>query len=335
MIGFGLASTHASGLFCPIEVWPRIYNAMPDYMKESQPHTAKLETEAVIASYKRRGDAAFEFLRQRLRDYKPDAVVVVGDDQGDLFNLGNNPALSVFVGKEVWGSYAPIYLQQHLNQSPADSLIHIPVHSELATYLLKGLTKRGFDAASSNVCDPQGPNRKLGVSHAVVRPMPKVIPELDIPIIPVFLNEYFPPLPTGQRCWELGRAIAEIFAERPERVAIWASGGLSHDNQGPRAGWIDEPLDRWVLERVEQNRGEELVNLFTFDSAALRGGTGEIRSWIVAAGACRWKAVVLDYIASSRAKTGLGWAYWPSQWGPERDSLHRSADAPLPYHRPD
>ena len=48
MLGLGLASSHAPALFCPAEAWPTVYDAIPDYMKDSQPHTAKLETPEVI-----------------------------------------------------------------------------------------------------------------------------------------------------------------------------------------------------------------------------------------------------------------------------------------------
>ena len=43
MLGLGLASSHATGMFCPAEYWETVYAGIPDYMKGSQPHTAKLE----------------------------------------------------------------------------------------------------------------------------------------------------------------------------------------------------------------------------------------------------------------------------------------------------
>ncbi len=137
--------------------------------------------------------------------------------------------------------------------------------------------------------------------------------DTNMPTIPVFLNGYHPPLPSGARCYSLGQAIAKFFANRPERVAIYGSGGLSHCPGGPRAGWVDEPLDRWVLERIENGEGEQLRNLFTFDSDTLRSGTGEIRSWITVAGAFDGQSgKVVDYIPSVHAVTGLGFAYWKS-----------------------
>jgi len=311
MIGLGLASSHAPVIFCPAEAWKDAYDTIPDFMKQSQPHTARLETPDVIRSYIERIDRAFSVLRAILEQYKPDALIVVGDDQGDMFNSSNNPTFCVFTGSEVWGSAAPRYMKE----PPERSRISIPVHSQLAQVLLRGLVKRGFDPSASNVLKPQGSRPERGVSHMLVHPYPRLAPGLDVPVIPIFVNEYYPPLPSAKRCWDLGVAIADIFRDRPERIAIYASGGMSHDPAGPRAGWIDEPLDRWVLERIESNRGHELSNLFTFDSDTLRGGTGELRAWIAAAGACQWQGKVVEYIPCHHAKTGLGFCYWPVRGG--------------------
>lgn len=307
MLGLGLASSHAPGMFCPLDLWPRVYAAIPDYMREAQPSTAKRETREVLQGYLTRIEAAFEALRHQLETYRPDALIIVGDDQGDLFNKSNMPAFAVFTGQEVWGSSKPFYM----DDPPEASRIHIPVHVPLAEFILRGLIKRGFDPANIGTMQPLG-NPQRGVSHMIVLPAPKLTPKLDIPIVPIFVNEYFPPLPTARRCWDLGVALQELLSGRSERVAIYASGGLSHDPFGPRAGWIDEPLDHWVLERLERGEGNELTNLFTFDSDTLRGGTAEIRAWITVAGACQRPAKVLEYIPVHHVKVGLGFVYWPA-----------------------
>jgi protocatechuate 4,5-dioxygenase beta chain len=318
MLGLGLASSHAPALFCPPEVWPTVYAAIPDYMKGSQPHTAKDETPEVIRAQIKRSDANFAALRRELEAFKPDALVILGDDQGDMFDISNVPAFSVFIGESVWGSTVPTYV----GEAPEKSRIHMPVHQDLARHILKGLVKRNFDPASNAIMRPLGrPER--GISHAVVYPAPKLMPKYDIPIVPIFMNEYFPPMPSAARCFDLGIALRDIIDETKLRVAIYASGGLSHDPAGPRAGWIDEPLDRWVLERLENNEPEELKNLFTFDSDTLRGGTGEIRAWISVAAACGRPAKVVDYFKSHHAKVGLAWAYWP--W-PAEGAVRQAAE---------
>ena len=119
-------------------------------------------------------------------------------------------------------------------------------------------------------------------------------------------------LPTARRCYDLGRTLREILDERPERVAIYGSGGLSHDPVGPRAGWIDQPLDRFLLQALADGKPEKLLGLYTFDSDTVRSGTGEIRNWITVAGALHdRRATIVDYIPAYHAVTGLGFAAWP------------------------
>ena len=122
-----------------------------------------------------------------------------------------------------------------------------------------------------------------------------------------------------ERCYELGRALARSLRNDPRRIAIYGSGGLSHDPGGPRSGWIDEPLDRWFLDRIAEGDGVAASALYRFDSMTMRGGTGEIRAWITVAGALEEMgcdgASVVDYIPANHAVTGLGWAYWRANAG--------------------
>ena len=76
-------------------------------------------------------------------------------------------------------------------------------HGELARHLLRGLVKRGFDVANIGHFDPRG-NPARGVSHMVSNLVPEVDPGLEIPLVCVFLNEYYPPLPSAARCAQLG-----------------------------------------------------------------------------------------------------------------------------------
>ena len=103
MLGLGLASSHAPAMFEPKERWPLVYSRIPEYTKESQPHTAKLETPEVIQGYIDRINAAFDVLRQQLETYQPEALIVVGDDQGDMFDASNNPTFAIYTGEELWG----------------------------------------------------------------------------------------------------------------------------------------------------------------------------------------------------------------------------------------
>jgi hypothetical protein len=84
------------------------------------------------------------------------------------------------------------------------------------------------------------------------------------------------------------------------------------------AGWIDQPLDRWILERLARNDVAALEHLFTFDSDALRSGTGEVRAWISVAAALRRPATVVEYVPAHCTQTGCGFVYWPPAGAPIR-----------------
>jgi protocatechuate 4,5-dioxygenase beta chain len=106
--------------------------------------------------------------------------------------------------------------------------------------------------------------------------------------------------------------VADILAERPERIAFYASGGLSHFPGMFNMGWIDQAFDHWVLERLERNDHEALKHLFTFDSDNLRAGTGEVRAWISVAAAMKRPARLVEYVPAHCTVTGCGFVYWPA-----------------------
>lgn len=305
-LGLGLASSHAPNMFVPAEKWEVRYQQRAHAV--AQPHEAREETLEVLRSYVERIDAAFGILRQRLAAYRPDTLIMVSDDQDEVFShLLSMPTMALYLGAELSGSQG----LEFLGKDAAPERVRLRGSPELAEFLAQGLIDRGFDLTCLRELKPLG-NPDRGLSHGFTRPAPRLMPELDIPVIPIFLNCYYPPLPSARRCFELGVALRELLEERPERVAIYASGGLSHDPTGPRAGWIDKPLDRFILDALASGRAERLLGLYTFDSDTVRGGTGEVRNWIVVAGAMgKQKATIVEYIPAHHAVTGLGFAYWP------------------------
>jgi len=304
MLGLGLATSHAPSMFRGLECWSPIHQVLTSGVP--QPPEIDKETPAILQSYIERIDNGFDALKQQIEAFKPDVLLIVGDDQAEVFTEANMPAFCVFTCAEVHGSLN-IGL---IGEPEEENHITLRCHAELATHLFAELNRNGFDVSQNKELKPLG-RPKRGLGHAFTRPTMKVTPKLDVPIIPLHVNCYFPPMPSARKCYELGQAIARALEDRPERVAIMASGGLSHDPRGPRAGWIDTPLDRWVLEQLSSGNGDALCHLFEFDSDTLRSGTGEIRSWIVVAGACgARRAKVVDYIPAHHAVTGLGFAYW-------------------------
>lgn len=310
MLGLGMASSHAPMMFQKAVSWPRVVERIPAEAREHLPHSARVEiaTPSIIESHIQRIEAAFAVLREQLRLFRPDALLMIGDDQGDMFDDANNPTFSIYTGDEpLWGRSARDSLG---TPSPERTKLVFRQHGELARHLLHGLIKRGFDVANIGRFDPRG-NPARGVSHMVSNLVPEVDPGLQIPLVCVFINEYYPPLPGAARCAQFGEAIADVLRDRPERVAIYASGGLSHYPGMYNAGWIDQPLDHWILERLERNDVEALHHLFTFDSDTMRSGTGEVRAWISTAAAMKRPAKVVEYVPAHCTQTGCGFVYWP------------------------
>jgi aromatic ring-opening dioxygenase catalytic subunit (LigB family) len=304
-LGLGLASSHAPSMFAAPELWPPIYETLTRGVP--QPPAAAAETPEVIATYVQRIRKNLRTLREQLDAYQPDAIIIVGDDQREVFGPAFSPSIAIYLGESVEGSRS-IGLA---GQSYEENHVTLPCHAALARHLLNELVMRQFDLAYVEELRPLS-RPAAGLGHAFLHLGGGLgLHELGVPVIPIWVNAYFPPCPTAARCYALGQALRAVCDARPERIAILGSGGLSHDPRGPRAGWIDEPLDHWLLDRLAAGEGEQLTHLFTFESQTLRSGTGEIRSWIVAAGAFAGaRATVVDYLPAHHAVTGLGWAYW-------------------------
>lgn len=252
-------------------------------------------------------------LGEALAAARPDVVVVVGDDQRELFGTDGIPAIGLFTGAEVW-DLPPS--EEYRARVPADVLAAswaahagepdaYRVHTELSAHLAEHLTGVGFDLALL-YAQPEG--RGLGHAFTFVRRRLGLAPE--VPIVPVLLNTYFPPnVPSPGRCYRLGGALGEAIAsfEGGERVAIFASGGLSHFV-------VLEKLDRRVLDALARNDAEALSAL---PIDYLRSGTSEGLNWITAAGALQGlRFELVDYIPAYRspAGTGVGMAF--ALWHP-------------------
>jgi hypothetical protein len=171
----------------------------------------------------------------------------------------------------------------------------VRAHQELGRALHEGLIRREFDVAFSQGA-PMG--------HAFVVPFEYVLEERPIPVVPLFVNVYVPPLPQPRRCYRLGRALAEIVAERRERVAILASGGMSHYPGTEKYPHPEFEFDRWVLGILEQGRASELLALST-ERLDLEGNT-ELLTWYTLLGAIGdQRADVLTYQPTWHHRLGV------------------------------
>jgi protocatechuate 4,5-dioxygenase beta chain len=106
-------------------------------------------------------------------------------------------------------------------------------------------------------------------------------------VIPFAVNVVQYPVPSGRRCFNLGRAIRKAVEsyDEPLNVQIWGTGGMSHQLQGPRAGLINQPWDNRFLDRLIAEP-EALSHLPHIDYVREAGSEGiELVMWLIARGA--------------------------------------------------
>jgi len=201
-----------------------------------------------------------ELGRQMLDEARPDVLIVIGSDHLETFFLSAVPTFALIAGERIRAAFAG---------RSYDVRCH-----PMAEGLLEHLVGSGFDMVYSQ-------DAELG--HAFAAPFEWVLEKREIPVVPVFVNSYLPPLPTARRCAALGRAIAEYIGTRPERVAMVASGGMSHY---PGTWKYPEPaydFDHWAIAQLEQGNTEAILNLTNRQLDEV--GNTELLSWAVLFGA--------------------------------------------------
>jgi 3-O-methylgallate 3,4-dioxygenase len=268
---------------------------------------------------KRHGEAmaALGRLQQALTAATLDAVIIVGDDQHEIYHEGNMPSVLVYRGDTIANvpnrttrktdadvAWRPDWAKRASSRYYEERETRLyPVHATLAHHLTTALIEREFDVASANAL-PEGE----GEGHAFAFVHKRIMDGAAIPVVPVFLNTYYPPnQPSPRRCYRLGQAIRAAVEDYPEdiRIGVVASGGLSHFT-------IDEALDNDVVRALRQKDAEALQSL---PREQLQSGSSEIRNWICAAGALEhldleWVHYTPGYRTLAGTGTGLCFGYW-------------------------
>ena len=248
-------------------------------------------------------------LGAELAEARPDVVLVIGDDEHELFSGANMPALAIYYGEQMVTrllrrpddprAQRPDYawLKSVEKMYGMDDNNQYAVSSQLALELFGRLMDAGFDLAA---CDTVPDPARQGFGHAFGFVMTRLLGGQKIPIIPILLNAYFPPnQPTPKRCYAFGKALRKAIDEAAPglRVAIVASGGLSHFV-------TNEPLDVAILDALKSGNGAQLE---TIDAKLLNSGSSEIRMWIAMGGALgELKHAWSEYIPVYRTPPGTG-----------------------------
>ena len=256
-------------------------------------------------------------LTRRFAEARPDLVIVVGNDQLEVFKHDLLPGITVYAGEAI--ENIPLSEEQRAKLPPGIAIAeegHCPPGGAVypgapreAELVLRLLVEQHFDAAQS-VRLPKGPDRQHGIPHAFGFLYRNTMRDAPPPSIPIFLNVGVPPnQPTLRRCLDLGKALELAIAGLPagRRVALLASGGLTHFV-------VDEEFDRRVLQAMQAGDLDALAGL---DESWFTGNTAEIKSWLplVAAMQAQGKRMrLVDYVPCYRTEAGTGqgmaFAYW-------------------------
>ena len=180
--------------------------------------------------------AAMHELGKILDETKPDVIIFLGSDHLETFSLNCVPTFAIVAGSRAIAKFG-------------GKSYDLPIHREMAEDLLNKLIAKDFDIAYSE-------DAELG--HTFSTPFEHIIGKRDIPVIPIHMNVYMPPLPSPRRCAALGKAIAEIVKGRKERVCILASGGMSHYPGTWKYPTPEYNFDYWMISQLEA--GLEIID---------------------------------------------------------------------------
>jgi len=206
---------------------------------------------------------------------RPDALVVVADDHLNVFSFDAVPAFCVRIGRRVERMVQEdaIEFDRALDGLPE----RYPVHEDLANRVLEEGMEAGIDFAAS---------WSAPLDHAFLSPVSVLCGEAPVPpLVPVWVNCFVAPQPSARRCIEVGRHIGRVIADGPWRVAMIATGGLSHFPalSLARLGTSDPAFDRRVIAALEAGDEHALRQLPMKELHET--GSHELLNWLVLVGA--------------------------------------------------
>ncbi len=214
----------------------------------------------------------YEFSKEWMKENTPDVILLVYNDHASAFDLKTIPTFAIGCADEF---------------QPADEgwgprkVPTVKGHQELASHIAQSVILDEFDLTVVNEMD---------VDHGLTVPLSLMFgqpEEWPCKVIPIAVNVVVYPPPTGNRCYQLGKALRRAVDSFDEdlNVQIWGTGGMSHQLQGPRAGLINKDFDADFLDRLVSDP-EDLAQMPHIDYVREAGSEGiELVMWFVMRGA--------------------------------------------------
>ncbi|MBO0847812.1 MAG: hypothetical protein J2P22_20615 [Nocardioides sp.] len=321
----GIAASHSPQLSSGVEWWenhgerdrgnPKLlgrdgeFHTYDELLPTADPAVLdELKPEIYQAKYER-AQKGIEVLTEKLAEAKPDVAVVIGDDQWEMFQDEGVPAFALFHGDRLFDEQ-----QRDLSKlaegiraaqwaAHGDDRAWHKTDGRLAAHITATLSENDFDA---HWFREQREDRTLG--HAFTFPRYRLGLDPEVPIVPLFINCYFPPNnPNPARCYAFGQMVRQAIEswDHDIRVAVITSGGLSHFV-------VNEALDKQILDGLVAGDWDSFGDI---PRKHMRSGSAEILNWIAAAGILeKQSATIVDYVPGYRSPagtgTGMAFAYW-------------------------
>jgi len=238
---------------------------------------------------------AYPPVREWLRKVDPDIAVVVYNDHGLNFFLDNLPTFAIGAAPEYrnadegWG---------------LPTLAPYPGDPKFSWHVIESLVADEFDIATC---------QEMLVDHAFTVPLSLLWPErskMSIKMLPIAVNTVQHPLPSPSRCYKLGQAVGRAIESYPDDlgVVVIATGGLSHQLDGERAGYINKKFDLMCLDKIVADP-LALAKYSIHDLVEHAGTQGvELIMWLVMRGALTGKVAKVHshyHIPVSNTAAGL------------------------------
>ena len=244
----GVASSHIPAV-----------GAALDLGKSSEPYW-----EPVFSGYDR--------AKEWFKEVKPDAIILIYNDHASAFSLEMIPTFAI--------GCAPTFAPADEGWGPR------PVPT------VQGYPELGWHIAQSTILDEFDMTiiNKMDVDHGLTVPLSLMFgqpAEWPCKVVPLAVNVVQYPPPTGNRCYQLGKAIRKAVEsfDSNERIVIMGTGGMSHQLQGPRAGFINKEFDKAFLDGLTRDP-DALAKISHLTYVEQAGSEGiELVMWLIMRGA--------------------------------------------------
>jgi hypothetical protein len=297
---------------------PRIPEQMKNPANWPEPMRMEFGDDEGIAAHKAhraRVFSAFRTIREEIDAFKPDLIVMWGDDQYENFKEDIIPPFCVLAYDHLaFSPYKRLRGRPNIWNEPEDKVFTNPGHHAAGRFLARRLLEEGIDMSYA-----YRPLHEDGLGHAFANTLLFLDLDrkgFDYPVLPVAINCYGsnvirnrggsaqysdepdPPSPSPRRCFEMGQATARVLKESPWRVVLMASSSWSHGFLTEKNHWMypDLEADRRLLGQLQAGDYEKWRDLPLQQMEV--AGQQEVLNWVALAGAMAemgYKMKLLDW----------------------------------------